>query len=265
MRGSIGFNQSARRILIVACALIITTFSFANTRAQTATTNAATPSNTVRAFYAALRERRFRAAFMMSVYRPAVENLSDAEFADLRPDFEKIAANVPEKIEITGEQVSGEMATVFLKLGEQQDGKANIQPVPLRRDETGAWTIDDPSLREAIKRDGKNFFFNQRIAAHEADTKEMLARIAKAELAYALQHNGTYTDMKTLVNAELLPKDIATPESTGYLYHINVSKDGKTYTAGAEPEKYGRTGKLSFYLDPKMAKSKDMNGKALKQ
>lgn len=262
MPGSISFNRSARRSLIVACAFLIAHSSFVHIRAQTVTTNA-TPSAAVSAFYAALREKRFREAFMMSVYRPAVENLSDGELSDLRPDFEKIAANVPEKIDITGEQISGDTATVFLKLGEQ-DGKPNIQLVPMRRDEKGAWTIDDPSLREAIKHDGKNFFFNQRIAAHHDDAKEMLARIAKAELAYALQHNGTYTDMKTLVDAELLPKDITTPESTGYLYHINLSKDGKSYTAGAEPEKYGRTGKLSFYLDPKTAKSKDTNGKPYK-
>jgi hypothetical protein len=254
--------RARHRAVTRALLFLALTISFAfQTRAQQ--TASASPSETVRKFYAALRERRFREAFEMSVYRPAIEGLSAAEMEDLRPDFEIIARNVPEKVEITGEQISGDEATVFLKLGDAPNGAPNIQPVLLRR-EKGAWTIDDPAIREAVKREGKNYFFNQRIAAHEADAEEMLQRIARAELAYALQHNGVYADMRALIDEGLLPKDIETPESTGYRYRITLGKDAKTFIAQAEPEKYGRTGRNSFYLDPKGAQKKDVGGKSYK-
>ncbi len=45
-----------------------------------------------------MREKKFREAFGMSIYRPAIEGLSQQEFEDLRPDFEKMAFAVSEKI-----------------------------------------------------------------------------------------------------------------------------------------------------------------------
>src|SRR5882724_12768283 len=78
------------------------------------------PSDTVREFYKAMREKRFREAFDMSIYKPAIDPLKLQEFEDLRPDFERIALAVNEKIpgevKITGEQISGDDATVFIKI-----------------------------------------------------------------------------------------------------------------------------------------------------
>ena len=51
-----------------------------------------------------MRERRFREAFALSIYKPAIDGLSAAEFEELRPDFEKMAAAIPEKIDISGEE-----------------------------------------------------------------------------------------------------------------------------------------------------------------
>jgi hypothetical protein len=79
-----------------------------------------TPTETMREFYQMLREKKFREAFGITIYRPAIEGLSAQEFEELRPDFEKMALAVSEKIppqiDITGEQISGDAATVFVKV-----------------------------------------------------------------------------------------------------------------------------------------------------
>ena len=49
------------------------------------------PSDTVREFYKAMHEKRFREAFDLSIYKPAIDPLKPQEFEDLRPDFEKMA------------------------------------------------------------------------------------------------------------------------------------------------------------------------------
>jgi len=56
-----------------------------------------TPSDIVRGFYKAMRERRFREAWAMTIYKPAVEGLTADEMADLRVDFEEQAAKIPEQ------------------------------------------------------------------------------------------------------------------------------------------------------------------------
>src|SRR5882762_11792229 len=84
------------------------------------------PTETLREFYKTLRERKFREAFSLSIYKAAIEPLKSEEFEDLRPDFEKMALavseRIPEKMEIMGEQISGDLATVFVKLLDS-DGK----------------------------------------------------------------------------------------------------------------------------------------------
>src|SRR6476646_3395543 len=74
-----------------------------------------TPSETMREFYRMMREKKYREAFGISIYRQAIEGLSTQEFDDLKPDFDKMAVavseRIPEKVEITGEQISGETAT----------------------------------------------------------------------------------------------------------------------------------------------------------
>src|SRR5260370_31650834 len=74
-----------------------------------------TPSDTVREFYKAMREKRFRDAWSLTIYKPAVEGLTPEEMEDLRPDFEERATKGPEQVEIINEQVNGKTATVFVK------------------------------------------------------------------------------------------------------------------------------------------------------
>src|SRR5713101_6921319 len=75
-----------------------------------------TPSDTVREFYKAMHDHRFKEAWALTIYKPAVEGLNAEEMEDLRPDFEEKAAAIPDQVEIAGETISGDIATVFVKV-----------------------------------------------------------------------------------------------------------------------------------------------------
>jgi hypothetical protein len=227
---------------------------------QTPTAAQSSPSQVVRAYYTALKESRFRDAMLMSILRPAVEALSPEELKEFQTDFARLAATVPADFEITGEQLSGEEATVFVRTGEGKELK--VEPVNLIR-ERGAWVIGDREGAAAVKKQGKKFFFEQRIAVHEQDAEDMLNRILAAQVAYALQHSGSYTDLGGLVRAGYVPQDILGSETTGYRFTVQLAPDSKSFTARAEPERYGRTGRLSFYLDKSGLQKKDAGGKPL--
>src|SRR3989454_12573502 len=105
-----------RRIYLIAVVLV---FVFAMGLGLTASgQNSPTrlPSDVVREFYKAMREHRFKDAWSMTIYKPAVEGLTAQEMEELRVDFEEKTAEVPEQIEITGEKISAKTATVFVKV-----------------------------------------------------------------------------------------------------------------------------------------------------
>jgi hypothetical protein len=255
-----GFAKHSRALSISIIALL---FVAPCTRFEAFAQNAQarTPTETVREFYKAMREKRFREAFGLSIYKPAIEGLSAEELEELRPDFEKMAAAIPEKIDVSGEQTSGDIATVFVKIS---DANKNDQPEPvgLMR-EGGAWIIGDRENQEIVRKAGKQFFFQARIETHHSEVQAMLQRISLVQLAYASQHNNTYADLPTLVAAGLIPKDIETSDTTGYRFHLALAKDAKSWTAGAEPVRYGRTGRLSFFMDQTGIRSADIGGKLL--
>lgn len=223
------------------------------------------PSDTVREFYKAMREKRYREAFDLSIYKAAIDPLKPQEFEDLRPDFDKVALAVSEKmptdVKITGEQISGDDATVFIKILDA-DGKEELEPTMLVK-LNGGWVVGDRDSLQNVKKAGKEFFFNARIDAHHSDVQDMLTRISLAQLLYSQQHNGLFADLATLIAVGLLPKDLEGVESTGYRFHISSVDAGKSWNAGAEPAQYGRTGKLSFYMDAAGVRSGDKNGKPL--
>jgi hypothetical protein len=219
------------------------------------------PSDTVREFYKAMREKRFREAFDMSIYKPAIDPLKPKEFDDLRPDFERVAAVIPEQVDLGGEQISGDVATVFMKVKEG-DNPEQAEPVTLILVD-GAWIVGDKENQAIIKKAGKQFFFDARINRHHDDVQEMLTRISLAQLLYSQQHEGRFADMATLITGGLLPKDLEGTESTGYHFHVSAIDSGKTWNGGAEPAQYGRSGKLSFFLDPTGVRSSDTGGKPL--
>jgi len=226
------------------------------------------PADTVRVFYQRLREKKFRDAILLTNLRPASEGLTEAELNDFSLNFEAIAGQVPAQIEINGEIVTGDRATVTANLPGEDD-KNEIQKINLKKI-GGVWVIMtvDAEAEGRIQREGKQYFYNLRIETHHEEAKKMLERISKAELAHSLQNGGVFTDLNSLVGSGLLPEDIKTSLSTGYDYAINLAADKKSYFATATPAAYAKSGKLSFILklDSKgisRVSSSDTGGKAL--
>ena len=123
--------------------------------------------------------------------------------------------------------------------------------------------MGDKENLELVRKNGKRFFFEARINAHHSDVQDMLTRISLAQVAYAGTHSSQFGNMAELITAGFLPKDIEGPESTGYRIQIFKAADAKSWYATAEPIQYGRTGRLSFYLDASGVKNGDAGGKPL--
>ena len=207
------------------------------------------PAETVRAFYQKLREKKIREAIFLTNLRPAIEGLTDDELKEYAVDFAAIARIVPPVIEINGEIISGDSATVTAKLPDDDD-KLTIQQIRLRRQGEN-WVIltADEVTEKIIQKEGKNYFHQLRIDTHEAEAKAMLDRIAKAEMVHALQNKGEYAEFSALIAGGLLPSDVTSSETTGYNYALKLSADRKQYTVSATPEIYGKSGKLSYRLE----------------
>ena len=229
------------------------------------------PADTVRVFYKNLREKKFREAIFLTNLRPAIEGLTDTELKDFALDFEALAGQIPAELQINGEIISGDKATVTANLPDpDEDGKSKIQEIKLRR-ENGIWIIltTDEAAEKRIKAEGKQYFYNLRIETHEDEARKMLERIAKAEIAYSLQHDGICAGIAALVDIGLLPEDVLTSKSTGYNYTLKLSENKKRYVATATPAEYGKSGKISFRLAPDdkgiaRVTSKDNGGKPMK-
>lgn len=247
---------------MLCCALLIAVFTGSSTALAQVPLS---PTETIREFYKRMREKKFREAFVMSIYRPAIEGLSQQEYEELRPDFEKMAIavseKIPEKVDITGEQISGEAATVFVRVVDA-DGKEKIEPAALIKIDN-VWIVGDKENLELVKKEGKKFFFEARIQAHHADVQDMMKRISLAQVVYSQGHNGKFGNTAELIAGGLIPKDLETTDSTGYRFQVVRSADGTSWYATAEPAQHGRTGRLSFYLDASGVRSGDVGGKPL--
>ena len=245
---------------MLCCALLL-----AVTTPGLAQTAQRSPTETMREFYRMMREKKFREAFGMSIWRGALEGLSAQEFEDLRPDFDRMALAVSEKlpgqIDISGEQISGDIATVFVKVTDAE-GKDKVEPATLIKIDN-AWVVGDKDSLEMVRKAGKTFFFEARINAHHSDVQDMMTRISLAQVVYSQGHNGQFGNTAELITAGLIPKDIEGTESTGYRFQVVRSADGKSWYATAEPVQHGRTGRLSFYLDASGVRSGDAGGKPL--
>ena len=205
------------------------------------------PADTVRVFYKNLREKKFREAIFLTNLRPAVEGLTESELNDFSLDFAQLAGQIPAEIEINGEIISGDKATVTANLPNKED-KAETQKIGLSKS-GNVWIIQtvDDATQKRIKKEGKQYFYNLRVETHQDEAKKMLDRISKAQLAYSLQH-GTCADMDTLISSGTLAEDARTSESTGYNYAITLTAGNKSYFATATPAEYGRSGKWSYIL-----------------
>lgn len=208
-----------------------------------------TPSDVVREFYKAMRERRFKEAWIMTIYKSAVEDLTAQEMEDLRPDFEQKAAQVPEQIEITGERIQGNIATVFVKIPvSESTPQITSEPVNLMNS-GGTWIIGTESDQAEVKKKGRRFFLDALIEEHQNDIEDLLKRLIAVQLVYSQQNKGTLGDLPALIAANLVAKESGDPNAIGYNVKITIAADGKGYIATAEPTRYGRTGKLSFWMD----------------
>lgn len=241
------------------------------TRGATIEIEPNSPADTVRVFYKNLREKKYREALFLTNLRPAIEGLTETELQDLQVDFEPIARSVPSEVEINGEIITGNYATVTARLPDNETGALEIQEVRLRK-ESNYWMIltVDESAETTIKKEGNRYFFNLRIETHHAEAKAMLERILKSQAIYSYQNGGKFGDMKQLVDGGFLPEDAMDSISTGYTYTIVLLDGNKKFFATAEPSVYGKTGKLSFLLEfdkknnPQFS-SKDNKGQALKK
>jgi len=252
---------SSRSLILprILLAILAPAFLVSSLSAQTQRT----PSETVRAFYKAMHDHRFKEAWALTIYKPAVEGLKEEEMEDLRPDFEEKAAAIPDQVEILGEQISGDIATVFVKVPVSESTPQNIsQPVTLIKS-GGVWIIGEEKDQAIVKKAGRRFFLDALILQHHSDVEDLLKRVIAVQIVYAQQHGG-FGDLQALINAGLVPKAAGDPKDLGYNFRVTVGKDGKTYLAGAEPTRYGHTGKLSYWMDQTgTIKSVDNGGKPI--
>jgi hypothetical protein len=221
-----------------------------------------TPSDVVREFYKAMREHRFKDAWSMSVYKPAVNGLTADEMEDLRPFFEAQAAPIPEQIQIDTEKVSGNSAQVFVRLPPSDSTpQLTSKPVDLIKS-GGDWIIGTLAEQETVKKAGGRYFLDALIDLNQDNMGDVLKRLIGMEAAYAQANNGAYAELKALVAQGLMSDDMFDSKLSGYVFHLTIN--GRTYIATAEPAHYGRTGKLSYWMDQTGAiKSADNGGKPL--
>jgi hypothetical protein len=219
---------------------------------------AGSPSRIVLDFYQLLRDRKFRDAFAISIYGPAIVSLSPQDFEELRPEFEKMATAVPEQIELSGEQISGDEATVFARAGGNPD--APPDSIPLIR-VNGAWLFGDRKNYQIVQSKGAAFFPEARVEQHHREVEAVLLLIAQAQATYAAQHGGAYADLAALIATKPSLKDDVESDTLGYNFHVLLGRDNRAYAVTAEPARYGRTGRLSYYMDATGYKSKDTGGK----
>lgn len=216
-------------------------------------TQALTPSQTVTTFYKHLRERRYVEGFALSVYAGAIQGLSAAELAELVPEFERTFSNIPEQIAIEGENISGNVATVWSKFGGEE-----VQEVALVK-HAGRWLVGDQETLEAVNREGAAFFFNTRIDVNQTETLRLLREIVgKQDVAMAKKK--TYATLDELVAELNLAEELAAGEVGGYRFKLLLNSDRTAFTVTAVPVRYGRTGMLSFYADANGVRAADARG-----
>ncbi|HYX31285.1 MAG TPA: hypothetical protein VE863_22310 [Pyrinomonadaceae bacterium] len=221
-----------------------------------------TPTDVVRDFYKAMHDHRFRDAWAMSVYKPAIDGLSADEMEDLRPLFEQQAAGVPDQVQIDDEKITGNTAQVFVRLP-PTDSSPQLTSKPVDLIKSGsAWIIGTESEEATVKKAGGRYFLDALIDINQDAMTDILKRLIGMEAVFAQANNGAFGEAKALVGAGLMSDDMFDPKKSGYVFHLAVS--GKTYVASAEPAHYNRTGKLSFWMDQTGAiKSADNGGKPL--
>src|SRR5262245_53712234 len=115
-------------------------------------------------FYHALKDKQYVEGFHWSVYRSAVDGLSSVELKELEPEFARTFSSIPENIQVSGEQITGDTAVVTLKF----EGMEEPQQVGLVR-VNGEWLVGDQETLGMVAAQGKGFFFNTRMIVNEQE------------------------------------------------------------------------------------------------
>lgn len=207
-------------------------------------------------FYRALKAKNYIEGFRYSVYWGAVEGLSEEELRDLEPDFARTFSAIPDNIESRGEQITGNLAVVYMKF----EGIEKPQPVALVR--VGSqWLVGDQESLSEVKSQGRHFFFNTRMLVNESEVYELLSRLVDAQMIYSKNYEREFASYEDLIRLDGLPTELAGRESNGYRFEMTLSPDKRLYSAIAVPTEHGKTGRLSFYADPYGIRAEDLKGK----
>src|SRR5947208_16880258 len=96
----------------------------------------------------------------MTIYKPTVEELTAQEMEELQVDFEERAAKIPEQVEIMGEQISANTATVFVKVPvTESTPQITSEPVTLINS-GGLWIIGAEADQANVKKKRHRFSLN---------------------------------------------------------------------------------------------------------
>jgi hypothetical protein len=214
-----------------------------------------TPTETVVAFYRLLREQNYRGGMALSVFADAVADLPDEDLAELTPDFQRTFTAIPEKLDIRGEQISGDAATVFVRFAGPD---ADPDAVTLIRD-GGKWLVGDRDVLAVVREQRTEYFFNVRIGVNHNEVFDLLRRITGSEDVH-FHRSKAYATLGELIATEGLTDDLKEGTASGYRFTVNLTPDRQGYTVVAIPVRYGRTGRLSFYADAKEIRGADAKG-----
>ncbi len=243
-----------RGITIVALAAALVVVTAAPALGQ----KALSPSETVVAFYGLMRQHKFKEAFAYSVYAEAIDGLTEEDLAELDPEFQRTAADIPAQIDVRGEQASGDVATVFAAFG-----GSDAQDVTLVR-EGGRWLVGDRDALTQVRAEKSAFFFNARIRVDHNEVFDLMRRLTGTE-DVRLQSKKAYATLDELVAEEGFGEDLKDGVASGYRFTVNVTPDRQAFTVVAVPVRYGRTGKLSFFANSKSIHAADAGGNAVNE
>jgi hypothetical protein len=90
----------------------------------------------------------------------------------------------------------------------------------------------------------------QATAANELAAMTRLQAIGRAEMAYQVEADGHYATLEELIQRRLV-NDPSEGKLTGYKFDVRVTAHG--FEATATPERYGTSGKRSFFIDEQNA------------
>ncbi len=240
------------------------------------------PTETVRRFYSLLREKKFVEAFRFHVCAPAVEKLSPEQIKELSPDFENLAAGIPENFKVGGETVSGEDATVYVKvpLGVEVKGVPQTESAPVNLIFVdGRWIIGDRDTQALAYVHKSQFFFLSRqgvfaeMAENENYVAQVVAKLVDIQLALARNNRGVYATLPEIVaQRDFLREDLRavvpyfeTGEFRGYAIETAVSDDRRNFAVHATPKRHNYDGRYSYFGDKDGVRYKNNGGLRLEK